>query len=441
MLSTSACPPRMASSSSFLVTSSGNPPSSAEKRACAPAWEASSCSGAGGSATAMASQAIASSPARSSLTGLPRARSSLARSRGRSGALCGAASPDGNGHAPPASTTLASLYPASRRARAHWMSSPPSPTTQSRSPTRTPECRASPSSPRAAYTPGRSTPGNGSGWETPPVATTTASARIAIRAVGRRTARSAALRGGERRGDAGRSAAHHRDLLLAQGARNRRLRLVRQLPQPRQPARHLQRQAAEESRAHQQVVVVEPLREEEVGGAQDVRIGSQRRVLPGALHPQAQRQAAGEQAGHAVHPQQALPARAGQAERPPRPVELDRPGEGGDSRAQERRGDGVPLPSLEAIAVERKPERTHYDRFHEVREIKSMTPFRPFQEHSAALSAATAAAKKRNGAPSGAWHRWRSSLALRPRPCSRSRRWIPRRIPPTRARCRCRRSP
>src|SRR5207249_10809907 len=100
---------------------------------------------------------------------------------------------------------------------------------------------------------------------------------------------------------------------------------------------------------------------EEVGGAQHVGLRSQRSVLPRALHSLAERYPAGGQARHSVYAQQALPAGAGQAERPARAVELDRSGEGGDARAQERRGDGVPFPSLEAIAVERKPERTHLE--------------------------------------------------------------------------------
>ena len=179
----------------------------------------------------------------------------------------------------------------------------------------------------------------------------------------------AAVGRGQRGGDAGVAAAHHHDLLLAHGARNRRLRLVGKLSQARQPARHLQRHAAEEARAHQQVVVIEALGKEEIGGAEQVGVGAQRSVLPDALHPLAERHAAGGQAGHAVHAQEALPAGTGEAERAARAVKLDRPGEGCHARAQERRGDGVPFPSLEAIAVEGKAERPPYDRFHEVREL------------------------------------------------------------------------
>src|SRR4051812_45717689 len=131
-------------------TATGKPFSSAAKRVCAPAAEASSCSGAGGNATATASQAIRSESARSSRTGLPRARSSRARKRGRSPAGAGATGPEARGHAPAASTTRASIYPALRSARAACKTSAPSPTTQMREPTRTPVVRNRSSSPRAA---------------------------------------------------------------------------------------------------------------------------------------------------------------------------------------------------------------------------------------------------------------------------------------------------
>ena len=161
---------------------------------------------------------------------------------------------------------------------------------------------------------------------------------------------------GERGGNAGGTAAHHDDLLFPEGACERGLRLVGELAEPGEPARHFQRDAAEQARPDQQMVVIEPLGKEEVGRAQEVGLGAERGVLPRTPHPFAQAHAARGQAGHAVHAHQALPARAGQAERSARPVELDRPGEGGDACAQERGGDGVPFPSLQAIAVERKAE-------------------------------------------------------------------------------------
>src|SRR5207248_6243003 len=127
---------------------------------------------------------------------------------------------------------------------------------------------------------------------------------------------------------------------------------------PREPSRDLQGHPPRESRARKQVVMIEMLREEEVGGAQHVRLHPERSVLALAAHPFLERHAAGEEARYAVDAEQALPAAAAEAEGTARAVVLDRPREGRHAFAQQRRGDGVAANAVQPFSVEREAERS-----------------------------------------------------------------------------------
>ena len=155
-----------------------------------------------------------------------------------------------------------------------------------------------------------------------------------------------------RRREPGRPGADHDQPGTRQPSLQLRRGRVGQFTQAREAARHLEHDAPEQPRLHHQVVVVESAGKEEVGGAQQILLDPDGSVLPGALHPWSKRRPAREQAGHAVDPHQALAAASGETEGPARPVVLDGAREGGDARAQERRGHRVAFLALERVAVE-----------------------------------------------------------------------------------------
>ena len=139
--------------------------------------------------------------------------------------------------------------------------------------------------------------------------------------------------------------------LAASGA----FRRLGELPQAGEPPRDLQRHAPEEPRAHHQVVVVEPVRKEEVRRAEQIVLHPERSILPLAAHAFRDTHAAGGQARQPVDPHQALPAGPGKAERPAWPVVLDRARERGHAGAQQRRGDGVLRLRFDGSAVQVDP--------------------------------------------------------------------------------------
>src|SRR5436190_139394 len=113
-----------------------------------------------------------------------------------------------------------------------------------------------------------------------------------------------------------------------------------------------QRTSAAPASSGDEVVVSEAVGEGEVGGAEEVPLNAERHVLALAPHPLYGRHAARGHAGDAVHAHQALAAGALQAERSARPVVLDRSGEGGDARAEQRSRDGVSWSRFDGRAVE-----------------------------------------------------------------------------------------
>src|SRR5205814_9139940 len=84
-------------------------------------------------------------------------------------------------------------------------------------------------------------------------------------------------------------------------------------------------------------------------------------VLPLTAHAFGGLHAAGGQAGDAVDPHQALPARTGETEGSPGAVVLDRARERGHARAQERAGDAVLGLGFDGVAVDEDPRHLEHE--------------------------------------------------------------------------------
>jgi hypothetical protein len=164
-----------------------------------------------------------------------------------------------------------------------------------------------------------------------------------------------------RRRDARRPSPDHRDIRLEPPRRPRRERVRRHLPEPGHLLRHRLHHVRETRHPGHEMVMIQPVREEPVRHAQQIRLARPHHVLrlDALAAPRAP-----ETRHHirlAVDPRQAAVARAPKTARSPRPVELRAPRKRHDVRREQRHGQGLAPLRRDGLAVQvnghRIPER------------------------------------------------------------------------------------